>query len=274
MAKIYTTKTPSLKATLADVRELDARKITLNGENIKDLWGFSNETDYPKLMKRYTLPQDEPYILWSDKGSPLFISFAEEITNGSEMFSYHSSIDGFDISLPNLTDGTRMFALCDNLKFVHADFPKLINVPDMFLSCLSLEEYKGDLSALTYGQNMFQNCYSMKKFEGDTPLLQNGLNMFNGCPLVEFKGNLRKLHTADNMFKGAKMNKESVLHILSELRSASTLNGTLKMTLGIDKTLQTDTDIKTELGGITPIHGQTISLGLGNNIWDITIQLN
>lgn len=274
MAKIYTTNTPSLRATFADVRVLDAKEMKMNGENIKDLWGFSNETDYPKLMKRYTLPQDEPYILWSDKGSPLFISFAEEITDGSEMFSYHSSIDGFDISLPKLTDGTRMFALCDNLKFVHADFPKLINIPDMFLSCLSLEEFKGNLSALTDGQNMFQNCYSMKKFEANTPLLQNGLNMFNGCPLEEFKGNLRKLHTADNMFKGAKLNKESVLHILSELRSASTLNGTFKMILGIDKNLQTDEEIKTELGGFTPVHGQTISLTLGNNTWQITIQLN
>ena len=274
MAKIYTTKTPSLKATLADFRILDAKELRMNGENIKDLWGFSNETDYPKLMKRYTLPQDEPYILWSDKGSPLFISFAEELADGSEMFSYHSSIGGFDISLPNLTDGTRMFALCDNLTFVHADFPKLTNASEMFYNCLKLEEFKGDLSSLEMAHTMFQNCYSMKKFEGDTSKLGGASNMFNGCPLEVFKGNLRILQVADNMFKGCKLNKESVLHILSELRSASTWGGTLKMTLGIDKNLQTDADIKTELGGITPVHGQTISLTLGNNTWQITIQLN
>jgi hypothetical protein len=159
----------------------------------------------------------------------------------------------------------------------------------MFLSCLSLEEFKGDLSALTDGQNMFQNCYSMKRFEANTPLLQWGLNMFNGCPLEEFKGNLRKLHTADNMFKGAKLNKESVLHILSELRSASTLNGTLKMILGIDKNLQTDEELTEIFGGeqitfrdddnnpyykLGLVNGRTTAVTLGNNTWQITIQLN
>ena len=274
MAKIYTTKTPSLKATLADVRELDARKITMNGENIKDLWGFSNETDYPKLMKRYTLPQDEPYILWSDKGSPLFISFAEKLTDGSEMFSYHSSIGGFDISLPNLTNGSRMFSYCDNLTFVHADFPKLTNADNMFLSCQRLEEFKGDLSSLQEAHTMFQNCYSMKKFEGNTSKLVAATNMFNGCPLEVFKGNLTNLQYADNMFKGCKLNKESILHILSELRDCRTaFTTTLKMILGIDKNLQNDEDVKEALGS-TLTHGQTISVNLNNNTWQITIQLN
>ena len=245
------------------------------------MWGFSNEKDYTKLMKRYPLPENKPYILWSDKGNPVFISFANELTDGANLFANHSSIGGFDISLPELTSSYRMFALCDNLTFVHADFPKLTNVVEMFYSCPSLEEFKGDLSALIDGQNMFQNCYSMKRFEANIPNLGGAINMFNGCPLEEFKGDLTKLQVADNMFNGGKLNKESVFAIIDNLTNSTVEVTNGKITLGINKELESDDEILKALGSenyngsIVPLPtGQTVQLTFGNNTWSVTVQWN
>ena len=46
MSRIYTTKTPSLKATIADIRNLDAKKLTLNGKNILDYISDSEFNSY------------------------------------------------------------------------------------------------------------------------------------------------------------------------------------------------------------------------------------
>jgi hypothetical protein len=46
MSRIYTTKTPSLKATFADVRNLDAKKMLLNGKNILDYISDSEFNSY------------------------------------------------------------------------------------------------------------------------------------------------------------------------------------------------------------------------------------
>lgn len=45
MSKIYNTKTPLLKATMAYIRVLDAKNIKVNGYKIEDLWGFSCLSD-------------------------------------------------------------------------------------------------------------------------------------------------------------------------------------------------------------------------------------
>ena len=34
MSRIYTTKTPSIKATIADIRKLNVKDLTINGEGI------------------------------------------------------------------------------------------------------------------------------------------------------------------------------------------------------------------------------------------------
>ena len=46
MARNYTTKTASLKATFADVRNLDAKKMLLNGKNILDYISDSEFNSY------------------------------------------------------------------------------------------------------------------------------------------------------------------------------------------------------------------------------------
>lgn len=245
------------------------------------MWGFQENSDYQKLMKRYTIPQDKPYALWSDKGDIVYMSFANELTDGSSMFYNHSSLGGWTIDLPELTNGYRMFCLSDNLSFVHADFPKLTNVVDMFYSCPKLEEFRGDLSALTDGQNMFQNCYSMKRFEANIPNLGGAVNMFNGCPLEEFKGDLTKLQVADNMFNGGRLNKESVFAIIDSLRNSTVEVTNGKITLGINEELETDTEILKALGSVNyngyvaslPT-GQTVQVTFGNNTWSVTVQWN
>jgi hypothetical protein len=81
MSRIYTTKTSSLKATIADVRNLDAKKLMLNGKNIEELWGLNLPRDYPKLVTRIKIPEDSDYALCDDKGRVVYISFADKITD-------------------------------------------------------------------------------------------------------------------------------------------------------------------------------------------------
>jgi hypothetical protein len=76
----------NLSSTYADIRKLnakivDAKKIKLNGENLEDKFGFKQE-DYPKLISRVDLPEDSNYILWTDSGNPVYISFADKLTKG------------------------------------------------------------------------------------------------------------------------------------------------------------------------------------------------
>lgn len=66
MAKNYTTKTASLRATKIDTRSVDAKKIKLNGEDIANLWGLNLPEDYPDLVTRCELPADEKWALFND----------------------------------------------------------------------------------------------------------------------------------------------------------------------------------------------------------------
>ena len=275
-----------LNSSKADIRVLkskiiDGKDIKLNGESIEDLWGFQENEDFKKLMKRCTIPEDKPFILWSDKGDIVYMSFADELEDGQNLFYNHSSLGSFTTNLPNLTTAHRMFCMCDNMSFVHVDFPKLTNVVEMFYTCLKLEEFKGDLSSLEDGQYMFQNCYSMKRFDAEIPNLKGAINMFSGCALEEFKGDLTNLYVADNMFNKCKLNKESVLGIMEDINNSKTSDKICNITLGIDKSLETDEDILRAIGSfqmngnvIQVPTGQTITNTFGNNTWNITVQWN
>ena len=152
------TKTASLKATIADVRNLDAEKIKIKGQNISDLWGLKFPEDYPKLVTRCQLPEDENWSLWDDNGNLVYINFSDKIINGTNIFQYCDKLTTFSSDLSSLIDGTNMFYNCSNLTSFTSDLSSLSNGIMMFIGCPKLTSFTSDLSSLTNGNGMFDNC--------------------------------------------------------------------------------------------------------------------
>lgn len=244
----------NLSSTEADIRVLkskivDAKKIKLNGENLEDKFGFKQE-DYPKLISRVNLPEDSNYILWTDSGNPVYISFADKLTKGyyevderSGLFLGNTAIKTFDI-----------------------DLPKLEYAGNMFYECQNLISFTGDVSSLKYGcaenvmgggVGMFENCKNLKVFTSSLKNLQNGYAMFIGC----------------------KLNKESVLSIVRSIKQENLYNGdtTATLSLGIDKNIISDEELLSELGitytdGVTG-YSSTIT-GFSGGQWNLAINFN
>lgn len=90
MAKNYTTKTASLKATMADmnkanVKKLDADKIKIKGQNIEELWGLNLPQDYAKFITRCELPEDVSWRILDDNGKTLYSYVASTLINGTDL---------------------------------------------------------------------------------------------------------------------------------------------------------------------------------------------
>lgn len=163
MAKNFNIKTASLKATVGDIRKLDARvidsqEIKLGGINIEELWGFQDPEDFKKLIKRYTLTENDDYILWTDMGAPVYMSFADKLVNGTELFKGKTGIYTFNIDMPKLENATSMFSGCVNLASFDSDLSKLTNGTSMFgssttnctrLDLISVQNIANNINDLT-----------------------------------------------------------------------------------------------------------------------------
>ena len=146
MARNYTKRTASLKATFIDVRELgakkliskelDSQKIKVNGEDLLDVIaknGLNLPNDYTKFMMRESLPTNKNWALYDDNGNLVYMNFSNEIVYGAQMFGstpmvkfqqsldslengdkmfYNTALASFDSSLPSLRSGTMMFEKC------------------------------------------------------------------------------------------------------------------------------------------------------------------
>ena len=288
MSDNYTTKTASLKAVTANVSDLDtkrltankieANKILLNGQNIteviEEVKNDSGKISPAKLVFRCELPNDKNWAIWNDQGDLLDINFSHKIVNGSEMFAT-KNIRSFNFDLSSLTNGSNMFSSCFNLTTFSSDLHNLTNGNMMFNSCHNLTTFSSDLSSLTNGTNMFDNCASLESFDSDLSSLTNCTDMFNNCTnlttfnadltslenagsifrgcvnLSSFSGKLSSIYDAGNMFMDCKLNKESVKHIISELKQRTVITSSvaiLSIKLGIDKSLKNDTDLHSALG--------------------------
>lgn len=203
MSKIFTTNTPSLKATMADIRNLnvkavDAKKIKLNGENLEDL--FKSKTDdkinYLKLINRglFTeelIESDLTYFIYDKIGTILDY----KITN-TEGFSspndvpFIEKLSYINFDLPNFIDGTNCFVNNNTLKSWEGDLENLTTATSMFENS-RLESFKGSLKSLVNGSRMFYTeydsggstgsnyLYDSLTFETDSlESLENGSYMF------------------------------------------------------------------------------------------------
>ena len=203
----YTTKTASLKATTADIRNLNAKQIKLNGKPIlskvlddrgdfvtdQDLWGTTVTTDEngvvhvshkflsnPNGTKAWnssvkSVKDNKAYTSTDASGEPLCNIQTDMITYGYGMFS-DTSFTSFSSDLSSLTNGYGMF----------------FNTP--------LTSFSGDLSSLTNGRRMFHTT-SLTSFNEDLSSLTNGYEMFNNTPLTSFNSDLRSLVDGNSMFQ-------------------------------------------------------------------------
>lgn len=105
--------------------------------------------------------------------------------------------------------------------------------------------FEGDLSSLVYGKFMFGECKKLKTFNANLDNLENGEWMFGPYSryLTSFNGGLKSLRDGSYMFTACRLNKESVKSIIKELQERNTLTDSSYLGLGIDYTLQHDSEI-------------------------------
>jgi len=225
--KNYTTKTASLRATQADVRNLDAKKIFLNNKNIleyieesiptithskdtretiheNDLWGQWVETKDDGTIvvhdDEVTNPNASSYDAWLSnvkvvQDNKAYSEFTTNI-NGDFIGVVEDSIIA-NIQTERIKDGSSMFH-SSSLASFSGDLSNLVNGYCMFYNT-SLASFSGDLSSLVNGVNMFANT-SLTSFSGDLSSLVNGVNMFANTSLTSFSGDLSSLVNGSSMF--------------------------------------------------------------------------
>ena len=224
MNRIYTTKTPSLKATIADIRNLDVKKMSLNGKNILE---YIKESSTIILDERGTKANDEldiwnSYVTKDENGNVIINRSAKpfahtyETISSTQKTTIRSAIKVIDNEVlgandehimywqtDGLTAGTGMFSYCNNLKSFNSDLSSLTSGEYMFMYCSELISFNGDLPSLTNGEYMFSNCVDLASFNSDLSSLIDGKYMFYECNRIpKFTSDLSSLTNGEKMFYG------------------------------------------------------------------------
>ena len=237
--KNYTTKTAALRATIADVNKLEAKKIKVNGKDVvlgakhsqdtretvteNDLWGQYTEIKDGQVIvhdDEVINPTRSTDIAWNNEitkvednkayvGDTFYANIqTEKIKDGGYMFIDCTNLTTFTSDLSSLTNGEGMFWQCSNLSSFTSDssgstmdLSSLTNGEFMFLGCSNLSTFTSDLSSLTNGSIMFDSCTNLTTFTSDLSSLVNGDSMFCSCTnLTTFTSDLSSLVNGDSMF--------------------------------------------------------------------------
>lgn len=232
MSKKFITNTASLKATIADIRNLDAKKIKLNGKSIpskvidergdfvtdQDLWGTEVTSDENGIIhvshKFLSNPNASSYSSWNISvnsikdnkaytstdatGDPLCNIQTELIKDGTAMFD-STSFALFSSDLSSLVNGDGMFTNSYLTSF-NSNLSNLVNGSYMF-TCTSLTTFDCDLNSLVYGDFMFSDT-PLASFNSNLDSLVNGRAMFTNTSLTSFRGGLSSLVNGNSMFSG------------------------------------------------------------------------
>lgn len=228
------------------------------------------------------------YMFYNSSISELNTEFPK-LTSGRYMFSYCYSLVNFDKTLNELIDGHAMFYRCKNLEsFDVENLEKLTDGYCAFENTRSLTNFNTATPALTDGSYMFRRAWytyesstswhgtdlSLSKYKTVAPLtlgspvqttegeestpdrinfdsLSTANYMFAYTQLENFNYRLPKLTKADGMFLGCCLNKESVLSIVDTLVNDTTNRNTSVITLGVNKDLQQDDELRIALGETT-----------------------
>ena len=221
--KNYTTRTASLRATIADVRVLDAKKMNLDGKNILEYIEESVPTITHSQDTRETVYENDLWGQWvetKDDGTIVIHDDYLSNPNGSSPWlsnvtkvednkAYNGDTVIANIQTEKIKDGTYIFVgdpitYCPLVSFI-GDLSSLVNGSYMFY-CSLLESFYGDssgspvnLSSLMNGYSMFAGT-SLTSFNSDLSSLTNGYNMFYDTPLTSFNSDLSNLTNGSYMF--------------------------------------------------------------------------
>lgn len=224
MEKNYNTKMASLKATVADIRklnakQLDAEKIKLQGKDIKEVWGFQDPEDFKKLCKRVNMDEleNEYYELLNDEGEIMYFNIPND-----EM--------GLDFS--NRL-GIKRLIIKQDIKYgIYLQGCKNIEYLEIYTSSPEID-WRDDDPFGTGCPYLINNVSKLKTFKGDISKSTNSnfWHFFLGCPdLEEFSAKLPTFVSGDldYMFITCNLNSDSIKHILNSISDGS---GTIGITM-------------------------------------------
>lgn len=186
MAKNYNTKTASLKATIADIRglnakQIDAEKIKLQGKDIKEVWGFQDPEDFKKLCKRVNIDEleNERYQLYNDEGELIYFNLGEDATS-LDLFC-QTGIKRLIIEEEKNIDDLWING-CKNIEYLEIYIPKasyfhvwdhdFYNSAPYILGTNNyskLKTFKGDISGISDMQIMCIGCIDLEEFSAKLP---------------------------------------------------------------------------------------------------------
>ena len=209
MSRIYTTKTPSLKATIADIRNLDVKKLTINGENIStaieeaktvildergtlandtiDIWNssISKDENGNVIINRDAKPKEHTMLIGNPSPEFLiakpFLQQATTIINNQVLDKDNNHLMFWQTS--GLTDSYYLHDALDwtfPITTFESDLSSLRSSNGMFFNVPTLKSFKSNLSSLINGSGMFQSCNNLNTFECDNlNSLKIGVDMFS-----------------------------------------------------------------------------------------------
>ena len=168
---LYTTKTAALKATKADINNLNVKKLFLGGENILNIIKRATPTIKHANDTRETVTENDlwgQYIETTSDGTVIVHDDWVTNPNSSNSVGWNTSITKVEdnkayvgdtlyanIQLEKIKDGSSMFSKCSALTSFSSDLPNLTNGNCMFYGCSKLNSFSSDLSSLTNG------CYML-----------------------------------------------------------------------------------------------------------------
>ena len=230
--KTYTTKTASLRVTNADIRNLDVKKINLDGKNILEYIKESVPTIKHSQDTRETVYEDDLWGQWvetKDDGTVVVHDDYLSNPNSSSTSAWLSNVKAVqdnkayseittdsegnftgvvedsviaNIQTERIKDGNYIFYWSPITSF-NGDLSSLVNGEDMF-SDSPLESFSGDLSNLVNGSGMF-SATSLEQFNGDLSSLVNGEEMFYNTSLTSFSCDLGSLVNGSYMFRNTSL---------------------------------------------------------------------
>ena len=255
--KNFTTRTASLRATIADVRVLDAKKINLSGKNILDYIKESVPTITHSKDTRETVYENDLWGQWVEtKADGTVVVHDDYLSNPNGNSAWNSSVKSVkdnkaytstdatgeplcNIQTEMIKDGSHMFKQTEITSFsgdlsslvngyfmfsgtsitsFDSDLSSLVSGYYMFNGSIYLTSFSGDLSSLVDGSNMF-NSTSLTSFSGDLSSLVNGSSMFRYTSLASFSGDLSSLVNGSYMFARTSLTPQSVMYIVESIRN-------------------------------------------------------
>ena len=201
MAKNYNTRTASLKATIADIRNLDAKQINLDGKNILEYIGESVPTIKHANDTRETITENDLWGQWVETlEDGTVIIHDDEVINPNGNSSWNSYITKVEDNKAYEKQGI----LSTEKFYANIQTEKIKDGTGMF-NGTAMTIFNSDLSSLENGTRMFVNgglsaFDGLRSFNVELPSLINGYEMFRNCPLTLFTSNLSSLNDGTSMF--------------------------------------------------------------------------